>query len=391
MKINKPTKYALAILVIGFVLFALAGVSDAATRVSNSNTISSNTSVTVNTSGTKSTSSGCNQNCVYPPLQARCIVSTSRANIGETVTWTTEGSGGTGIYSFSWTGTDGLSSSHQTISKEYQTSGTKTGTVRITSGNQTITRTCSVVIEEEEENDDLGGYCTGRPSRPEEDEKVTWTAHANGGDGDYEYDWSGDEGLDGDDRTVEKRYDDEGTKTARVRITSDGKSITRTCTVKVEEEDEDNDDLEAYCKASPRDADEGDKIRWTVYPDGGDGDYDYDWSGTDGLDGDDRSIEKRYSKDGKKEAKVTVESDGDKVTVRCYADIDEDDKETYVPPKHDDGIYLSSLPATGISPNAEIGLFVAGLTMWSAFLAYLYLARKNEKMKEAEMLASIGE
>lgn len=424
------------------------------------------------------TASACAANdCVYPPLSGSCTTSISRGYEGDIVTWTYQGVGGNGYYSFRWTGTDGLSSNYPTISKRYTNAGTKTGTVEITSNHQTITRTCAVVIEkkeveqnldvscvaspsnalvgnsvrytanvsggngsysyswsgtdglssssrtatksyystgtksatvtvdsgnqtrsatcsthvEDDDNDDddnLDGYCTGRPSNPDEDERVTWTAYPRGGDRNYDYEWSGTDSLDGDDKSVSMRYDDEGTKTARVRITdSDGESITRTCTVRVDEDND--DDLDAYCKASPDDAEVGDRIRWTVYPDGGDGDYDYEWDGDENLRGDDKSITKTYSTYGRKDAEVRVESDGDRVTVRCSVDIDREDN-IYIPPKTDGGIYLSSIPATGISPTMKVTLFVVGLLMWSAFLSYLYVARKNEKMKERAVLESLG-
>jgi hypothetical protein len=459
MKINKTNIVAaLGSLIAVLAFFAIVGVNNA---------------------------SACDQECEYPPITANCVVSTSRAEMGEVVTWSVRATGGNGYYSFKWTGTDGLESLYQTISIRYHQPGTKTGTVEITSYGETITRTCSVVIEEEEveeENlnvvcvanpgsvkigetvqytanptggtgvytyswtgtdglssssrtvsksynttgtkiatvtarsgnqtrtatcssnvsktyeppqppkDNLDGYCTGRPSRPEEGEKVTWTAYPDGGNGNYRYEWSGTDNLDGDDKSITKRYDDEGTKTARVKITSDGESITKTCTVRVDEEEEEekeNDDLEAYCKASPDGGKIGDRIRWTVYPDGGDGDYEYRWDGDDNLSGDDKSVSKTYSTSGRKEAEVRVESDGDRVTVRCHANI-EGEINVYIPPQ-DNGIYLSSLPATGISPGMKVGLFATGITLWSAFLAYLYIARKNEKMKEQAVLESIGE
>lgn len=333
----------------------------------------------------------------YPAVSGYCSVNVSRAETGDTVTWEAQGSGGNGYFSYDWSGTDGLSSYYPTVSKQYNTRGTKTATVEIYSNYESIYRTCTVVIEDEndhEDNDDLDGYCTGRPSNPDEDERVTWTAYPEGGDGDYEYEWSGTDNLDGDDKSISKRYDDEGTKTARVRITSDNESITKTCTVRVDEDnDRDNDDLEAYCKASPDDGEIGDRIRWTVYADGGDGDYDYDWDGDDNLRGDDKSISMTYTTSGRKDAEVVVRSDGDRVTAKCDVDIDRED---YIAPPlppapPEGGIYLSSIPATGISPTVKVSLFVTGLFMWSAFLAYLYIARKNEKIKEQAVLESLGE
>ncbi len=369
MKINKTTIIAtLGSMTLALAFFAMVGIKDA---------------------------SACGSTvCQYPPLVANCLVSNTHVKVGDVVTWTTEGEGGNGYYSFYWYGDDGLESDYQTVSIRYMDPGVKTGTIEITSNNETISRTCSVTVEDDyvpPRNKDLEGSCKGTPSRVDEDERVTWTATARGGDGDYEYEWSGTDNLDGDDKSITKRYNDSGTKTARVKITSDGESITRTCTVKVDnDKKDDNDDLDAYCKASPSDAKVGDRIKWTVYPDGGNGRYTYDWDGDDNLNGDDKSITKTYNTAGRKEAEVTVKSDGDRKTVRCYADI-EKDRTVVVPPQTDGGIYLSSIPATGISPTMKVSLFVAGLFMWSAFLSYLYIARRNEKIKEKAILQSLGE
>lgn len=260
-----------------------------------------------------------------------------------------------------------------------------------------------IIEDDEEDYDDVDGYCFASVSRAETGDTVTWEAQGSGGDEWYTYDWSGTDGLNSYYPVVDKKYYSEGTKTATVKIYSAGDTITRTCSVKIEDDeddhdddddddDRDNDDLDAYCKASPNDGETGDRIKWTVYPDGGDGDYDYDWDGDENLNGDDKSITKTYDHEGRKEAEVRVKSDGDSVTVRCYADIEDDKVVVYNPPTYTPptgGIYLSSIPATGISPTMKVSLFVTGLLMWSAFLAYLYIARKNEKMKEEEVLAAL--
>lgn len=330
----------------------------------------------------------------FPAVTGTCSVDVSHAETGDVVEWSAMGDGGDGYYSYTWSGTDGLHSVYPVITKIYNTSGTKTANVVISSNGESVTRTCSVVIDGNNhyEEDDLDGSCSGSPSRVDEDERVTWTARPTGGNGHYTYDWSGTDGLDGNNKSITEYYNDSGTKYATVRITSDGQTITRKCSVRVDNDNndnEDNDDLDAYCKASPNNGDINDTIKWTVYPDGGDGDYDYDWDGDNNLSGTKKSVSKKYTTSGRKEAEVRVKSDGDSITVRCYADIDKDN--VVIHHNDDGGIYLSSIPATGISPTMKIVLFSTGMLMWSAFLAYLYIARRNEKMKEREVLASIGE
>lgn len=66
------------------------------------------------------------------PLLASCRVSPSTAEVGETVAWTSTVSGGSGSYSYSWSGTDNLSGSASQISRAYTTTGQKTASLTVT-------------------------------------------------------------------------------------------------------------------------------------------------------------------------------------------------------------------------------------------------------------------
>jgi hypothetical protein len=69
-------------------------------------------------------------------------------------------------------------------------------------------------------------------------------------------------------------------------------------------------DLDVSCYADPDDPETGDRVRWYVEVDGGDDDYDYEWTGTNGLDSSSENPSKTYSSRGWKYATVTV-TDGD--------------------------------------------------------------------------------
>lgn len=81
-------------------------------------------------------------NC-NPPLSASCTFSPTSVNTGQSVTWSASASGGTGSYQYSWSGTDGLSGSTQSVQKSYSTAGTKTGSVSVSSGNQSTSVSCT--------------------------------------------------------------------------------------------------------------------------------------------------------------------------------------------------------------------------------------------------------
>lgn len=375
------------------------GLSSSSRTASKAYNTSGSKSATVTVqSGNQSRSATCSSNVnedQQDNLQVSCVASPSNVMIGNSVRYTANVSGGNGAYSYSWSGTNGLTSSSRTATKTYSSTGSKSATVIVDSGNQTRSATCYATVEREDDNNDnsnLDGYCTGRPSSSDVDERVVWTVYPEGGNGDYQYDWSGTDSLSGSNSSITKYYSNSGTKTARVRIYSNGRSTTKTCSVNVDNNNNENNsnNLTAYCRAQPYNNQAGGRIDWTVYPQGGNGSYRYAWSGDENLQGYNSTVSKYYSNAGQKQAQVLVRSSsGDSVSVQCSALIT-NNTVAYNPPQ-DGGIYLSSIPATGISPTMKVSLFVAGLFMWSAFLAYLYIARKNEKMKEAAVLESIGQ
>jgi len=69
-----------------------------------------------------------------------CQPSPQIANIGEQITWTASPIPFSNLYTYSWSGDDGLSGSGQTVTKTYLTTGTKTATVDI--GGATNPQSC---------------------------------------------------------------------------------------------------------------------------------------------------------------------------------------------------------------------------------------------------------
>ena len=226
-------------------------------------------------------------------------------------------------------------------------------------------------------NHDLEVDCEGSPSNPDEDETVTWTADVSGGSGSYHYDWSGTNGLSGSSRTVHKRYSSEGTKSATVHVTSGGQSASASCDVDVNNNiNHNNDDLDVYCVGSPSNPDADEQVRWEAHVSGGDSPYDYRWSGD--VSGDNRTEYETYNRSGIQTARIRVEDDnGDTATDECSVYV----QDHYTPINYTNtpssGIYLSQIPATGINPTTKLALFILGLSLWSAFGAYLILQRRK--------------
>ncbi|TSD05641.1 MAG: hypothetical protein Greene07147_346 [Parcubacteria group bacterium Greene0714_7] len=77
------------------------------------------------------------------PLSTSCAVTPTSGYTNDNITWTASPAGGTGSYVYSWSGTDGLSGTTQSVVRQYTTVGTKVGSVSITSGTQSVTQACS--------------------------------------------------------------------------------------------------------------------------------------------------------------------------------------------------------------------------------------------------------
>ena len=75
-------------------------------------------------------------------LVAACFADRTTATVGTPVTWSVEVVGGTGQYSYSWSGTNGLAGTGASAIQSYGTAGQKNATVLINSGGQTISQAC---------------------------------------------------------------------------------------------------------------------------------------------------------------------------------------------------------------------------------------------------------
>jgi hypothetical protein len=83
-----------------------------------------------------------------------------------------------------------------------------------------------------------------------------------------------------------------------------------------------NNPLIVSCYARPNDPERNDRVRWYVNVTGGDGDYEYEWSGTNGLDSTSKNPSKTYTSRGTKYAYVTVESADYRANASCSVYVD---------------------------------------------------------------------
>lgn len=187
-----------------------------------------------------------------PTLTGSCYPSPSVVRKGENVTWYVNVNGGNGNYSYSWSGTDGLFGTGSSVYRSYSTTGSKTASVLVTSGNKSITVNCGTAVVENNNhnNDDFSVTCKASPSRVDRDERVRWIATVRGVDeNDVDFRWSGD--ASGNDQEVTERYNDSGTYRATVRARYNGRTETDTCTVRVDGNNNGNGNVTLYSNPTP--------------------------------------------------------------------------------------------------------------------------------------------
>ncbi len=92
----------------------------------------------------------------YSSLNVSCSASPNPASVGETVTFTSSVSGGTGSFSYSWSGA--CTGNSSTCERSFSSPGTYSATITVTSGSETRSATCWVEVEEDYSRHHLGCY-----------------------------------------------------------------------------------------------------------------------------------------------------------------------------------------------------------------------------------------
>lgn len=90
---------------------------------------------------------GGGQTDVPPPIVVSCQADKTSARVNQTVTWTARASGGTGSFTYVWSGTNDLTGNNVSVSKAYSIPGTKNAAVTIRSGSQTaLNKVCTTTV-----------------------------------------------------------------------------------------------------------------------------------------------------------------------------------------------------------------------------------------------------
>ena len=262
------------------------------------------------------------------PLGVSCYSTPTSASVGDTVIWRASPYGGNGNYNISWSGTNGLSGNGTSVSKRYNSDGTKNASVTVISGNKSISRNCNNSVDiydydndnydndydyDDDYDSSLSVSCSADTTFAPAGSRVTWRAYVSGGNGNYRYDWDGDENLNGSSKSETIIYDNSGTKRASVEVRSGSRTVTRSCsnyvTVGTQNNYNYNANTSAFqiaCYPDKTSARIGAPVTWSVEAVGGSGNYSYSWIGTNGLSGNSYSVMTTYGSAGTKSATVTV-------------------------------------------------------------------------------------
>lgn len=185
------------------------------------------------------------------PLYVSCYSTPTSGGIGDAIHWRSSISGGTGDYHITWSGTNGLSGNGSSVTKRYNSDGTKNASIRVRSGDRTVTRNCSSVEiydydrydrdyrydydrdyrdYDDRYNTYLSVSCSANVSFAPVGTNVVWQAYASGGSGSYRYEWVGTDYIRGSSRTLNTSYSSAGPKYASVVVTSGSRKTTAMCT-----------------------------------------------------------------------------------------------------------------------------------------------------------------
>ncbi len=171
-----------------------------------------------------------------PLVLGSCASAPASPLTGNTVTWSMSAvpTGGTGAYTYAWTGTDGLTGTGATASIVYSTVGSKAASVTVTSGAQTLTVACAATtVANNPSPVALTATIAPSPSSTGVGGTIAWTVTPTGGVGGYVYSWSGTDSLSGTTQTVSHTYYTPGTVTGTVIVTSGAQTVTVSTTATI--------------------------------------------------------------------------------------------------------------------------------------------------------------
>ncbi len=312
-----------------------------------------------------------NDSSYNTPLSVSCSSNPTSGMIGDSIYWKAYVSGGNSSYYMTWSGSEGLYGNGNSITKQYNSYGTKNASITVTSGSQTVSKNCnSVEIYDYARNNTYyqptyiptytrdyyytNGYynsnyysnsplyvsCSANVTFSPIGANVTWQASATGGSGLYSYNWTGTDNLYGYSQYINTTYNNLGVKNALVTVSSGGQTISQICSNTVTVGTPSyyngyayasnnynvnyvlNNGFQIACYPDKTTAKVGTPVTWgveAIAPNGvANNSLSYLWYGTDNLGGSQTNALIVYDNPGTKTANVTVIApNGQRATQVC--------------------------------------------------------------------------
>ena len=259
----------------------------------------------------------------------------------------------------------------------------KTANLTVTSGSQTASSSCNVVVNStpntecsdslDNDGDNLVDFpndpgctssqdnnesntttllvsCIAAPNTVSTNQQTNFIASASGGNGVYSYQWS--QNCSGSSYLCSNTFSTTGIKTAQITLTSAGQSVSNTCSVSVnnqnlfqcsDSQDNDGDGLIDYpndsgcsssqdndefnttsnlvvsCVSSPNPGQTNQLVTFIASVSGGTGSYIYNWSGS--CSGSAQSCFNTFSNPGNYNAVVNITSGNQNASAFCSANV----------------------------------------------------------------------
>lgn len=165
----------------------------------------------------------------FPPITLTPSVSPKTSPTSHSVIWNVLAQWGNGSYTYSWSWTDNLTWAASSVTKSYTTSGAKTATVTVTSGDQSRTINLAATIPAR-----LSVNLFTQPRSLQTRRAIRHTATVTGWVPPYTYTWSWTDKLKGNTTSILKTYSTPGSKRVIVNVkSSDGQTFTKTVNITV--------------------------------------------------------------------------------------------------------------------------------------------------------------
>lgn len=179
------------------------------------------------------------------PLTVSCSGDTDPATVGVEMNWNASATGGSGAYTYSWSGNgivagtpgDSVPVTYSSVGS----TGIKAVSVEVSDGVTTNVASCYVNIEEVSVVTEplTAVSCLASPSSAEENTTVWWYGSKTGGTSPFTYSWTGDSGLSDDTKNTSHTYIYDAANPSRDATFSVtdalGTTLTDTCSVEITE------------------------------------------------------------------------------------------------------------------------------------------------------------